>query len=121
MDFALSEEQRLLKDTVDRLIAKDYGFEQRRAYAAAPEGWSRAMWARYAEIGLLALPFDARHGGLGCGPVETMLVMEALGRGLVLEPYFATVVVAGGVLRAADEAGQVSALVGDLVPRMAEG
>jgi alkylation response protein AidB-like acyl-CoA dehydrogenase len=103
------------------MIAKDYGFEQRKACAAQPHGWSRAMWAKYAEMGLLALPFDARHGGLGCGPVELMLVMEALGRGLVLEPYFETVVLAGGVLRAAEEAGQHNDAADDLVARIATG
>ena len=58
MDFDLNDDQRLLKDSVDRLIADKYGFEQRRGYMAEPDGWSRAMWAQYAELGLLGLPFS---------------------------------------------------------------
>lgn len=117
MDFDLNDEQRLLKDTVDRLIADRYGFEQRRAAMKEEGGWSRAMWAQYAELGLLGLPFGEEHGGFGGGPVETMIVAEAFGRGLVLEPYFATVVLGGGLLRRAAE----PALQAELLPRIASG
>ena len=87
MDFDLSEEQRLLKDSVERLLADHYAFEARKRLRQEPGGWSRAMWQRYAELGLLGLPFDEEHGGIGGGPVETMIVMEAFGRALALEPY----------------------------------
>src|SRR6185312_7619779 len=99
MDFDLTDEQRLLKDSVDRLIADHYQFEQRKKYLAEPDGWSRAVWQQYAELGLLGLPFAEAHGGFGGGAVETMIVMEAFGRGLVLEPYFATVILGGGLMR----------------------
>src|SRR5215204_6107696 len=99
MDFDLSEEQRLLKESVDRLLADRYDFESRRAHQRRPEGWSREVWRQYAELGLLALPFAEEHGGFGGGPVETMIVMEAFGRALALEPYLATVVLGGGLLR----------------------
>src|ERR1700679_4161462 len=95
MDFDLNEEQSLLKQSVDRLLADHGGFEQRKRHQAEPDGWSRALWARYAELGLLGLPFAERDGGFGGGPVETMIVMEALGGALALEPYLATVVLAG--------------------------
>ncbi len=111
MDFDLDDDQRLLADSVDRLIADTYGFEQRRAYAAEPAGWSRANWARFADLGLLGLPFDEEEGGFGAGPVATMLVMQAIGRGLVLEPYLPTVVLAGGVLRHAASAAQREVMV----------
>ncbi len=111
MDFDLSEEQRLLKDSIDRLIADRYQFEQRKKYLAEPDGWSRDAWAQYAELGLLGLPFDETHGGFGGGPVETMIVMEAFGRGLVLEPYFATVVLGGGLIRRAGSAAQQTELI----------
>ena len=62
MDFDLTDEQRLLKDSVDRLIADQYQFEQRKKYMAEPDGWSRAVWQQYAEIGLLGLPFAEAHG-----------------------------------------------------------
>lgn len=111
MDFDLSEEQRLLKDSIERLMSDRYGFEARRRYQAEPDGWSRQMWAQYAELGLLGLPFAEDHGGFGGGPVETALVMEAFGRALVVEPYLATIVLAGGAIRHAASAGQQAALV----------
>ena len=117
MDFDLSDEQRLLRDSVDRLIADRYGFEQRRRYAREPNGWSRANWAQFAELGLLGLPFDEAHGGFGGGGVETMFVMEAFGRGLVLEPYLSTVLLSGGLIRRAGSAGQQA----ELLPRIAAG
>lgn len=117
MDFELGEEQRLLQDSLRRLLADRYSFEQRRAHAATPEGWSRELWAAYAELGILGLPFAEEDGGFGGGPVETMIVMEALGGALALEPYFATVVLGGGFLRH----GADAALRQDMVPRIADG
>jgi pimeloyl-CoA dehydrogenase small subunit len=117
MDFDLSEEQRLLKESLERLIGDRYAFEQRKAYAQNAAGWSPELWAQYAELGLLGLPFAEESGGSGGGPVETMLVMEAFGRALALEPYFATVVLGGGFLRH----GGSSALCHELVPQIAEG
>ncbi len=99
MDFDLTEEQRLLKDSVDRLMADRYDFEARKRHGREPEGWSREMWGAYAELGLLAIPFAEEHGGFGGGPVETMIVMEAFGRSLALEPYLSTVVLGGGLIR----------------------
>src|ERR1700676_4603952 len=69
MDFDFSEEQRLLRDSVNRLLADHYTFDKRKAYLAEPDGWSRALWAQYAELGLLGLPFAEEHGGFGGGPV----------------------------------------------------
>ncbi len=99
MDFELSEEQRLLKESVERLLADRYGFEARQAYAKEPDGWSKALWQQYAELGLTALPFAEEHGGFGGGPVEIMIVMEAFGRALALEPFLASVVLGGGLVR----------------------
>ena len=117
MDFDFTEEQRLLQDSVDRLLADHYTFDKRKAYLAEPEGWSRTLWAQYAELGLLGLPFAEEHGGFGGGGIETMLVMQALGRVLALEPYLATVVLAGTALRLAGNAAQQAALL----PQLAEG
>ena len=114
MDFDLSEEQRLLKDSVTRLLADRYGFENRKAYRARPEGWSRDLWRQYAELGLLGVAFSEADGGFGGGPVETMLIMEAFGRVLALEPYLATVVLAGGLIRRAGSPEQRAALIGPL-------
>lgn len=117
MDFELSEEQRLLRDSIERLLADHYSFDKRRAYFAEADGWSRALWAQYAELGLLGLPFAEAYGGFGGGPIEVMLVMEAFGRVLALEPYLATVVLGGTALRLAGNENQNSALL----PQIAEG
>ena len=111
MDFDLTDEQRLLKDSVDRLIADRYGFEQRKTYMKEADGFSPALWSQYADQGLLGLPFSEEHGGFGGGPVETMIVMEAFGRGLILEPYVATVILGGGLLRQAGSEAQQSQLI----------
>src|ERR1700738_2273548 len=117
MDFYLSEEQRLLKESVDRLIGDRYAFEQRKAYAQNMEGWSLDLWAQYAELGLLGLPFEEQYGGSAGGPVETMIAMEAFGRALALEPFFATVVLGGGFLRHGGSTEQCA----DLIPKIADG
>ena len=117
MDFDLTEEQRLLKESLDRVVGDRYGFEQRKSYGQNPEGWSRELWAQFAELGLLGLPFDERYGGSAGGPVETMIAMESFGRALALEPYLATVVLGGGFLRHGGTAEQCS----DLIPKIADG
>jgi pimeloyl-CoA dehydrogenase small subunit len=117
MDFELSEEQRLLKDSVERLCAQRYEFETRKKYMKEADGWSRDMWRQYVDLGLTALPFAEEHGGVGGGPVETMIVMEAFGRALALEPYFATVVIGGGFLRR----GASDAVKSDVLPKVAAG
>ena len=117
MDFDLSEEQSILKDSLDRLLADRYGFEERKRIMASPEGWSGDMWQHYAEMGLTALPFAEEDGGLGGTPVETMIVMESLGRALALEPYLPTVVLGGGFLRFGGSAGQRA----EFIPQVAGG
>jgi pimeloyl-CoA dehydrogenase small subunit len=114
MDFDLTDEQRLLKESLDRLVADRYQFEQRKTYGQSPEGWSREIWAQYAELGLLGLPFAEEYGGIAGGPVETMIAMEAFGRALALEPYFATVVLGGGFLRHGGSSEQQRALIPEI-------
>jgi pimeloyl-CoA dehydrogenase small subunit len=99
MDFDLSEEQRLLKDSVEGLLNDSYDFEQRKKNSASKKGWSGEVWKKFAEQGLLGLPFAEADGGFGAGAIETMIVMEAMGKALVVEPYLATVVLGGGFLR----------------------
>lgn len=111
MDFDLSEEQRLLKDSVDGLLTDSYDFEQRKKYMKEKGGWSKAVWNKLAEQGLLGLPFAEADGGFGAGAVETAIVMEALGKALVLEPYLATVVIGGGFLRHGGSAAQKEAYI----------
>src|SRR5215831_1199452 len=117
MDFSFTDEQRLLKESVERLLADRYGFEARQGFIKEPTGWSRELWRTYAELGLLGLPFEDKQGGVGGGPVETMIVMEAFGRALAVEPFFATVVLGGGLLRlGADEAMRAA-----LIPKIIAG
>jgi pimeloyl-CoA dehydrogenase small subunit len=111
MNFDLTEEQQLLKDSVTRLLADRYGFENRKAFQASADGWSRELWRQYAEIGLLGVAFTEADGGFGGGPVETMLIEEAFGGSLALEPYLATIVLAGGLIRRGGDAEQRAALI----------
>jgi pimeloyl-CoA dehydrogenase small subunit len=118
MDFDLSDEQRQLKDSVERLLADSYGdLTQRQGYMKEPRGYSAKLWQQYAELGLLAVPFAEEHGGLGQGLTETMIIAEAFGRALPVEPYLATVIMSGGVLRHAGN----DALLSALVPAIGEG
>src|SRR6476661_7509326 len=115
MDFDLSEEQRLLKESVDGLLTDSYDFEARKKYMKEKGGWSKAVWSKLAEQGLLGLPFAEADGGFGAGAVETMIVMEALGKALVLEPYLATVVIGGGFLRHGGSDAQKAAHVPGII------
>ncbi|NKE45893.1 pimeloyl-CoA dehydrogenase small subunit [Roseomonas frigidaquae] len=118
MDFDLTDEQRMLSDSIRRLVADAYDdFEKRKAYRAEPRGYADANWQKFAEMGLLGLPFSEEDGGFGGGPVETMLVCEQFGRGLVVEPYLATVVLGGGLLKRAGSDAQRA----ELIPAIAEG
>ena len=117
MDFEPSDDQRLLVESVSRMLGDTYSFAQRKGYMALPEGYSPAVWSRFAEQGLLGLPFAEEYGGFGGGAQEVMLVMQAFGRLLVLEPYCPTVVLAGTALNVAGSAAQKTALL----PAIAEG
>ena len=117
MDFDLNEEQRLLQDSVTRLLSDRYAFTARRNYAKEADGWSKDVWNQYAEMGLLGLPFDESVGGMGASGTETMLVMEAMGKVSILEPYLASVVLGGTALKLAGTSAQKSAIL----PGVAEG
>src|SRR5215218_8695764 len=100
MDIQLTEEQELLRSSVQRLLRDRYDFDTRRKIVATDEGWSRKHWQAFAELGLCAAPFAEDAGGLGGGPLATMIVMREFGRHLVVEPFFETVVLAGGLIEA---------------------
>jgi pimeloyl-CoA dehydrogenase small subunit len=117
MDFDLTDDQRLLGDSVTRLLAAEYGFEQRKALLKTPTGFSEKLWSQYAELGLLGLPIPEDYGGFGGGPVDVMLLMQAFGRHLVLEPYLATVVLGVTALRLAGTEAQQ----GEILPEVAAG
>jgi alkylation response protein AidB-like acyl-CoA dehydrogenase len=98
MDIQLTEEQELLRSSIQRLLRDRYDFDARRKIVATDEGWSRKHWSAFAELGLCAAPFQESSGGLGGGPLATMIVMREFGRNLVVEPFLETVVLAGGLI-----------------------
>ncbi|MDP3738873.1 MAG: acyl-CoA dehydrogenase [Hyphomonadaceae bacterium] len=106
MDFAFTSEQDMLRDTVARLIREQYDFDTRRKVAKSEAGWRPQMWAQFAELGLLGASFPESDGGFGGGPIEAMIISEEFGKGLVIEPYLQTVVIAGGFLRHGGSAAQ---------------
>jgi alkylation response protein AidB-like acyl-CoA dehydrogenase len=99
MDFSLNEEQQMLADLVARFVERQCDFEARRVSASSDRGWSEDNWTALAETGLLALALDEQYGGLGAGAEEMLVVMEAFGRGLVLEPYLASALVGAPLLQ----------------------
>jgi len=94
MDFSFTEEQQMLLDTTRRFIAERYGFEFRNTVRDSAEGWSRDTWKHLGDLGLLAIGIPEDEGGIGAGPVGAMLVGNAVGEGLLLEPFLASAVVA---------------------------
>ena len=99
MDFSFTEEQTLLRDSIARFLADNYDFETFKRVSRSEPGWRPQIWKQFAELGLLGASLPEDFGGLGGGAIETMIVMEEFGRALVVEPYVATVVIGGGLLR----------------------
>lgn len=117
MNFDFTEEQGMLRDSVARYVQDSYDFDTRRKIAASEEAMSRANWQTFAELGWLSVPFAEEHGGFGGSPVDTMVMMEEFGKGLVLEPYLATVLLFGGLLQRGGTVEQQA----ELIPRIIEG
>jgi alkylation response protein AidB-like acyl-CoA dehydrogenase len=117
MDFDLTDEQRLLADTVNGLLDKRYDANTRLKLIDSDLGWSRELWSQYAELGLLGLTFDEQYGGAGMGPGELAIVMESFGRALVLEPFLATVALGGELVSEAGTPEQKA----EILPKIAAG
>ena len=115
MNFDYSEEQQLLANSVKQFIAKDYTFEARKEIIDSTTGYSERIWATFAEMGLLGLPFGNEYGGFGGNAVDLMPVMEALGEGLVVEPYLATVGLGGQFIVRGGTAAQKKSLLPALI------
>ena len=98
MDFSLSEEQQLLKDSITTFVDKDYLFDIRQKNIKTDLGYSSDFWKTFADLGWLGMPFSESDGGFNGGPIDLMVIMESLGRGLVVEPYIPNVVLAGGLI-----------------------
>ncbi len=117
MDLTLSDEQRLLRESVDRFISETYDADHRRRAAGDPLGFSPEIWKQFAELGWLALPIAEAYGGLGAGAIETGILMEAFGRGLVAEPYLSTVVIGASLVSECGNEAQKQAIL----PKVADG
>jgi alkylation response protein AidB-like acyl-CoA dehydrogenase len=117
MNFDLSEEQQQLADSVRKLLARDYGFEARKAVIASPSGQSASVWATMAELGLTAIALPEADGGFGGGAVDLMAVMEACGEALLVEPLLDTIALGGRLVARAGNAAQRAALL----PGVADG
>ena len=115
MDIQFTEEQELLRSSVQRLLRDQYDFGARRKIVASEEGFGRKQWAEFAELGLLAAPFTEEVGGLGGGPLSTMIIMQEFGRHLVVEPFVETVVVAGGLIEQIGSDRQKQSFIPDIV------
>src|SRR6516164_781126 len=115
MDIHVTEEQELLRSSVQRLLRDRYDFDARRKIIASEEGFSRKQWEAFAELGLLAAPFSEQVGGLGGGVLSTMIIMQEFGRHLVVEPFLETIVVAGGLIEHAGSEEQKRAVIPDIV------
>ncbi|MCH9669896.1 MAG: acyl-CoA dehydrogenase family protein [Gammaproteobacteria bacterium] len=121
MDFTLNEEQTMLEESVARFVQNDYTFESRQKIVASDLGFSRENWQLFAELGWLGIPFAEDDGGFGGGAVESMVMFENFGKGLLVEPYLATIVLAGGALRLGGTASQKATLLKQLIEGSAQG
>jgi len=114
VDFKLTEEQQMLQETAERLVRDVYDFESRSKFSESEAGFSTAFWQQMGELGLTAIPFAEELGGFGGSGIETMLIMEQLGRGICLEPYMESVILAGGLIAQLGSDAQKEALMGDI-------
>ncbi|HEX5355074.1 MAG TPA: acyl-CoA dehydrogenase [Aquabacterium sp.] len=114
MNFEHTEDRRMLADTLNRYVAEQYGFEARMAIAQSPEGYSAAQWRQFAELGVIGALFSEADGGFGGTGFDIAVVFEALGRGLVVEPFLTCAVLAGSALAHAGNASQ-KALLGGII------
>jgi alkylation response protein AidB-like acyl-CoA dehydrogenase len=115
VDFNFSEDQTMLRDSVSRYLQDRYDFETRRKVTTSENGWRPEVWKAFAEeLGILGAPFSEEHGGFGGGPIENMIVMEEVGKALVVEPYLSTVVIGGGFMKHSGYAGAAD-VIGSII------
>jgi alkylation response protein AidB-like acyl-CoA dehydrogenase len=115
MDFALSEEQQMLRSIAERFVAEKYDEPRRRRYRASSRGYSHENWSLLAELGFLGLPFARSDGGLAGSPADSITVMEAMGRGLVVEPILDEILIGGALLSVAGTAEQKHRLITPII------
>jgi alkylation response protein AidB-like acyl-CoA dehydrogenase len=117
MNFELTEEQRMIQQSVERFVEDNYDLESRVAASAKDPGFSEEHWNTMAELGWLGLPFSESDGGFGGNQIDVMVVMEQFGKGLVLEPYLASIVMGGGAVKR----GATDALKTEILPGVIDG
>ena len=117
MNFNLTEEQSMIRDSISRFVQDNYAFDQRNATTALQHGFSADHWQQFAELGWLSIPFAEEFGGFGGGPVDTMVIMQEFGRGLVAEPFLPTVLLFGGLL----QEGGSAELQAEYIPKIIDG
>ena len=115
MDFSLSSEQKLIKDGVEKFVRNEYDFETRNKIIATEDGFDRALWKQFAELGWLGISFSEENGGFGGGAIDTNIIMEAFGSGMVVEPYLATVVLGGNALALGGTPSQKEEVLGSVI------
>jgi hypothetical protein len=115
VDFNFTEEQEMVRDGLSRLVREQYDWETRRKAVASNDGWRPEIWAQLAELGILGMPFSEADGGFGGGAVDSMIIMQEFGKGLVVEPFLPTVVCAGGFLKHAGTPAQKEEHIGGIV------
>lgn len=117
MHFELSEEQTLLENMVTSFVRDDYNWETREKIVKTEEGWKPENWSKFAELGLLSVPFSENHGGLGGTAVDSMIVMEQFGKGLVVEPFMPSILLSGKLISKLASESQAN----DIIPKIMEG
>ena len=115
MNFDLSEEQQLLKDSVERFVNDNYDLDTRQSLSKNPAGFSDTYWQTMAELGWLGVTVPEAQGGFGGNQADTMVLMEAFGQGLVLEPFFASAVLGTRAVVSGGNADLQSRLLPDVV------
>ncbi len=117
MHFELTEEQTLLENMVTAFVRDDYNWETREKIVKTEEGWKPENWSKFAELGLLSVPFSEDHGGLGGSAVDSMVVMEQFGKGLVVEPFMPSILLSGNLISKLANESQAS----QIIPKIIEG
>jgi len=121
MDFSFTDEQVLLQESVARFIQNDYDFETRQKNCSESAGFNAGNWNTFAELGWLGVPFSEEDGGFGGSAVDTMILMEQFGRGLVVEPFLPSVILAGGALKVGGSAAQKEKLLAGIIDGSIQG
>ena len=115
MNLEFTEEMVMLQDSVNKFLQNEYDFETRQGLSKTGVGYSEDNWQNFADMGLLGIPFEEQYGGFGFGQTGLIVVMEAIGKGLVVEPYLASVVLGGLLIQRAGSEEQKEALLPELI------